>query len=230
MTKAFFVIFEMILLFVTFIITYYFYEWLIINISVIALFGVLVCFCIRHTQNGHILSRHIKGLYHRYKLCKCGKKLRVDENVHFFHPEKIELSASKSLEGVYPSRIIIRSRVHIGAFERIASMNEVRIGDNVIFVAFGHITDHFHDYHDIIKPITEQGVITKRPVHICKGVWLAFGCHILSGGTVGENFVATANSVVTKDISPYTVVTGKLAKIVKQHDFNSGKWITVPRK
>lgn len=130
----------------------------------------------------------------------------------------------------YPSKITLGNRVHVGAFDRIASMNEVLIEDDVLMAAFVHITDHSHDYHDPSKAIHNQGVYSKGPIRICRGAWLAFGCHILSGVTVGENSVVAANSVVTKDVPAYTVVAGNPARIVSQFDFDSHEWKRAPKK
>ena len=74
-------------------------------------------------------------------------------------------------------------------------------------------------------PICKQPIIHKGPIIIKKGSWLAFGCHILSGVTIGEHSVVAANSVVTKDVPPYSVVAGNPARIVKQYDFEKKKWV-----
>ena len=202
----------------------------------------IVCYVVGKTSKGHYLFRYINGAVKKLQLGKCGKNFRVDERVRFFYPKKIEIGDYCDIAqnvvfaplvnhrgGVYPSRIIIGNRVHFGAFDRIASMNEVRIDDDVLFAAFVHITDHSHDYHDIELPINKQGVISKGPVHICRGAWLAFGCHVLSGVTVGEHSVVAANAVVTKDVPPYTVVAGNPARIVRQYDFESQEWIPVSK-
>lgn len=109
-------------------------------------------------------------------------------------------------------------------------MNEVLIEDDVLMAAFVHITDHSHDYHDPSKAIHNQGVYSKGPIRICHGAWLAFGCHILSGVTVGENSVVAANAVVTKDVPAYTVVAGNPARIVSQFDFDTHEWKQAPKK
>lgn len=43
-------------------------------------------------------------------------------------------------------------------------------------------------------------------------VWLATGCTILMGVHIGEGAVVAAGAVVTRDVSPYTVVGGIPAK------------------
>ena len=124
----------------------------------------------------------------------------------------------------YPSKIVVRNSVHFGAFDRIASMNEVRSDDNVLFAAFTHVTDHSYQYNNANTPVAEQGVYSKGPVHIKEGAWLGFGCHILSGVTIGKNAVVVANSVVTKNVPDYAVVAGNPATIVSKYYFEYKCW------
>jgi len=53
-------------------------------------------------------------------------------------------------------------------------------------------------------------------VIIKRGAWIAPGCIILAGVTIGENSVVGAGSVVTKNVLPYTVVGGSPAKIISR--------------
>ncbi|MFR2812259.1 MAG: DapH/DapD/GlmU-related protein [Escherichia coli] len=55
-----------------------------------------------------------------------------------------------------------------------------------------------------------------KPVILKKGCWIGANVTILPGVVVGENSVVGANSVVTKSISPFTVVAGNPAKIIKK--------------
>lgn len=54
------------------------------------------------------------------------------------------------------------------------------------------------------------------PVVIGDVVWVGAGCLILKGITIGEGAIVARNSVVTKDVPPYTVVAGFPAKVVKE--------------
>jgi len=56
------------------------------------------------------------------------------------------------------------------------------------------------------------------PVMIKRGAWIAPGCIILAGVTIGENSVIGAGSVVVKDVLPYCVVGGSPAIILKHLD------------
>lgn len=54
------------------------------------------------------------------------------------------------------------------------------------------------------------------PVHLKRGAWLGAGVVVLSGVTMGENSVAGAYSLVTKNVQPYTVVAGNPATVKKE--------------
>lgn len=52
-------------------------------------------------------------------------------------------------------------------------------------------------------------------IHIKQGTWLASGCIILGGVTIGKHCIIGAGAVVTKDIPDYSFVAGVPAKVVK---------------
>jgi acetyltransferase-like isoleucine patch superfamily enzyme len=57
---------------------------------------------------------------------------------------------------------------------------------------------------------------TKGDIIIGNDVWIGYGAVILSGVKVGDGAVIGAMSVVRKDVSPYTIVTGNPAEEVKK--------------
>jgi len=54
------------------------------------------------------------------------------------------------------------------------------------------------------------------PTRIKRGAWIAPGCIILAGITIGENSIVGAGSVVVKDVEPYTIVGGDPARLIKK--------------
>lgn len=56
---------------------------------------------------------------------------------------------------------------------------------------------------------------TKGNVNIGNDVWLAGGSKILSGVTIGDGAVVSANSLVVEDVPPYAIVGGVPAKVVR---------------
>jgi acetyltransferase-like isoleucine patch superfamily enzyme len=56
----------------------------------------------------------------------------------------------------------------------------------------------------------------KGSITINSDAWIGTGAVILPDVTIGEGAVVGANSVVTKNVNPYTVVGGVPAKIIKE--------------
>jgi acetyltransferase-like isoleucine patch superfamily enzyme len=124
----------------------------------------------------------------------------------------------------FEPRIVIGPGTQIGPYNAFAAVNSIYIGSHVLFAAYVMITDHFHTYENINVPIMHQLVYSHGPVIIQDDSWIGFGCHILSGVTIGKHCVIGANSVVTKNIPAYSVVAGSPAEIIKQYNQTSGKW------
>ena len=92
----------------------------------------------------------------------------------------------------------------------------ILIEDDVLIGYSVHIYVSNHKFFDITLPISKQGHSVVKPVILKKGCWIGANVTILPGVVVGENSVVGANSVVTKSISPFTVVAGNPAKIIKK--------------
>lgn len=58
--------------------------------------------------------------------------------------------------------------------------------------------------------------IKEGDIRICKNVQIGMRSFILPGVTIGEGSFVAANSVVTHDVPPYTVVAGNPAKVISE--------------
>ena len=88
----------------------------------------------------------------------------------------------------------------------IAIGDDVMIGPNVQLISSGHPLD----------PATRRTQITTAPINIGRGAWLAAGATVLQGVTVGEDAVAAAGAVVTRDVPARTVVAGVPARVIRE--------------
>lgn len=106
----------------------------------------------------------------------------------------------------------------------IRCANKITLGDNVMIGRNVKISDSdFHIIYDNKKNIINPS----KPVNIGENVWLAEGCTILKGVTIGNNAVVAAGSVVTKDVPPNTIVAGNPAKVIKENILGyNGKCVT----
>jgi len=86
--------------------------------------------------------------------------------------------------------------------------NNVRIGPYTVMRASNHKIDNL----DI--PICEQGHLAGEII-IEDDVWLGAHVTVLPNVKIGTSSVVAAGSVVTKDISPYSIAGGVPAKLIK---------------
>ena len=85
------------------------------------------------------------------------------------------------------------------------------IEDNAMISLNCTIATNNHDFYD-------RYIITCKPVHIKKNVWIGVNVTILPGVTIGENAVVGACAVVTKDVPDNAVVVGNPARAIKYLD------------
>lgn len=109
--------------------------------------------------------------------------------------------------------------LHIGHHTRIGLNNTiigpVNIGNHVNLAQGVVVSGLNHNFQDTTKRIDEQGISTS-PITIHDDVWVGANSVITAGVTIGRHSVVAAGSVVTKDVSEYTVVAGTPARVIKR--------------
>ena len=180
---------------------------------------------------------YLRFKYWSHKFGSINGLVKIGRNVTFQNPDTIHLGKGvkignytyflplKHYAGInYNPKIIVGEGCMIGIRNSFAAINEIKIGNHVLFAGYVHITDHSHGYEDIERPCAPQPLFSKGPVIIDDDCWLGFSCEILSGVHIGKHCVVAARSVVTKDVPPYCVVAGNPAKIVKKYNFETKQW------
>ena len=83
--------------------------------------------------------------------------------------------------------------------------NDVFIAPKVNLITLNHT----------VNPYDRSTTICK-PIKIGDRVWIGIAATVLAGVTVGENSIIGANSVVTQDVPPNTIVAGNPARVIRQ--------------
>lgn len=100
----------------------------------------------------------------------------------------------------------------------------IKIGSNCIFAANVTLVSENHG----INPESEQPYhaqsLTTGPIFIGEGCWIGQNVVVLPNVNIGAKCVVGANSVVTKDIPPYSIAVGIPAKVIKQYNFEFHRW------
>ena len=118
-------------------------------------------------------------------------------------------------------KILIGNRTRIGISSVL--IGPVAIGDDVRLAQNVVVTGLNHNYQDVSKPISDQGVITEQ-VYVGDETWIGANAVILPGVFIGKHCIIAAGSVVTKNIPSNSVAAGNPARIIKQYNSDTEKW------
>lgn len=128
------------------------------------------------------------------------------------------INQSCSLTVTDSGEIKIGDNCGIGPFSQISASNKIVIGNGVRTGASILITDNAHgkfEITDLSQKVDDREIVSKGPVIIEDNVWIGAKASILPNVTVGEGSIIGANSVVTKNVPPYSMVAGNPAKIIR---------------
>ena len=111
----------------------------------------------------------------------------------------------------YPENLNLGGQVSIASNCQLNAIGGLTIGDNVLIGPGTYIWTQNHKFEDPIIPIRLQGSEVS-PVMIEDDVWIAAGCVILPGVTIGKGSVVAAGAVVTRTAAPFSVIAGVPAR------------------
>ena len=114
-----------------------------------------------------------------------------------------------------PGRIEIGDGSVIHPYFHCGAAMQVKIGANVLIASRVMITDHDHEFADVLSPPSQCHSLRANPVEIADGAWIGEGAVILKGVRVGRRAVIGANSVVTRNIPDRAIAVGNPARIIR---------------
>lgn len=115
-------------------------------------------------------------------------------------------------------KIKIGNNCNFGDYVHITCINEIIIGNYVLTGRWVTISDNNHgktDYNSLAIPPIKRPLVSKGSIQIGDNVWIGDKVTILANVKIGEGAVIAANSVVTKNVPPYSIAAGNPAKILK---------------
>lgn len=142
---------------------------------------------------------------------KLGNQSLITTNIVFERPNAV---------------VSIGNRTFIGGKGVFSASDSITVGDDVLIAWGCTITDH--DSHnlsfakrssDVVNYIAghkDWTNVSMAAVHVRDKVWIGFNCSVLKGVTIGEGAVVAANSNVTKDVPPWTLVAGNPARVIRE--------------
>lgn len=179
-----------------------------------------------------ILSKIKNKFFFRYFLGKKGKNVRFGKNLdiggynNIYINNNVVINDNVWLEALtsynqnhYNPSIEIGNNVSIGKNSIITSINGIYIGNNCLLGPNVFITDHSHgsiNELDCLLPPIKRDLYSKGKVIIKENVWIGYGSVILPNVVIGEYSIIAANSVITKNVEPYSLIGGNPGKVIRR--------------
>ncbi len=128
------------------------------------------------------------------------------------------------VEQRFEPKLTIGDRVTATGSLQVVVFESVVIDDDVMFASNVYVADGTHATGTGETPYKYQGIDPVQPVKIGRGAWIGQNAVISPGVTIGELAIVGANSVVTRDVAPRTIVGGVPARVLKRWDEDRGIW------
>lgn len=182
---------------------------------------------LEHLNNGKVVkagSEMHKKMHQLYQQAseitsELNNKYNTDENIVLLFSKLIGKDLDNSFM-VFPpfhtdcgKNITIGKKVFINSGCHFQDQGGIRIGDGVLI---GHnvvLATLNHGMHP-----DSRGDMIPSPIIIGNNVWIGASSTIVPGVTIGDGAIVAAGSVVSKNVSPNTIVGGVPAKIIKKID------------
>lgn len=135
--------------------------------------------------------------WYRYRLGRIGEKVTIMNGCVFTNPETV----------FFGNNVLVN-------FQSVFFSNptsSIQVGDNVIigprcmFITTGHA-------FDIVGKFIIDNPLVSETIVIEDDVWIGANVIVLPGVKISKGSVVGAGSVVTKDVKPYSIITGIPAK------------------
>jgi acetyltransferase-like isoleucine patch superfamily enzyme len=151
------------------------------------------------------------------------KNLYIGDNVEIHAGGWIDIVAA--YRGVnFDSALTIGDNTYIGHRCHIIVCDRMSIGKAVTIADNVYITDNLHGFEDISCGVLQQPLKVPGRVTIEDEAWIGERVCIMPNVTIGKHAVIGANSVVTKDIPPYSIAVGSPARVIKQYNPDTKSW------
>jgi len=159
-----------------------------------------------------------RGAFARWPLQ--GNALEALRSVRLELGEGVLLEPNVWLTAPDHARIRIGSGSFLNIGVMVAAHSLVEIGEHCMLANGCFVTDAAHRFDDPELPVPWQGFTTKGATRIGDNVWCGANVVVTSGVEIGQRCVIGANSVVTRDLPPYTIAAGAPAKPLGAVEFS----------
>lgn len=143
-------------------------------------------------------------------------QLNTQSNLDFIEFKDRSLVRVTQLEGSNIKNSTVTTEIHHKSKLVIGKYVSISIGCNFI-LGGNHDMSRMTTYlpFDLNNYDKDSFLKTNGDIIIGNDVWIGQGVTVMSGVAIGDGAVVAANSTVTKDVEPYSIVGGVPAKKIK---------------
>lgn len=109
----------------------------------------------------------------------------------------------------YPWKVKIGDHSWIGDRAELYSLGPIFVGRNVVVSQGSYLCAATHDHRHIDFPLLAKGIIVEDEA------WIATGCYVAPGVTIGCGTIVAARSVVLHDLPSAVIAAGAPATVRK---------------
>lgn len=142
--------------------------------------------------------------------------LRIRKNGRIVIRDGVSFGTEIWLVTANDSEVLIGENSALSSYSIFNGGHGITIGADCVFAGFVYVnsSEHANKKGEIIRKQGYYGA----PVRIGNDVWLGGHVTVTQGVKIGDGAVIGANSVVTRDISPYAIAIGSPAKLLKYRE------------
>lgn len=171
----------------------------------------------------------LRGIYFKNKFKKFGKNSILGKSLTVNGEQNISIGSFTWIDDFVTmaasfGELKIGNRIHIAPFSILSAGGGLYIEDYVGIASNVHIYSHSEvpkRGKSMAGPMVDEvnKGFKSAPVYLKKNSFVSAGAIILPGVTIGEGAIVGANSVVTKNVEPWTIVIGNPARKIGKRPF-----------
>lgn len=121
-------------------------------------------------------------------------------------------------------QLTIGANVYIGRDNFISVGKSVYISDYCIFGNKCSIICSDHIFDSPLNVYALSGNSFEKSINVGVNCWFGHQVTVIGNVKVGHGSIIGANTLITKDIPPFSMVVGNPAKVIKTFNFETNKW------
>jgi acetyltransferase-like isoleucine patch superfamily enzyme len=181
-----------------------------------------------------LFIKKVIGIYKVWNNNKISKKSFIARNVQFLGVNNIEIGTNCTIgenstftvndRDDKKVRLKIGKNTYIGRNNFFSVGRYVKVGTYCIFGNNCSLICSDHIFDSPLTPYASSGNSYDKRIYVGVNCWFGHGVTVIGDVKIGHGCIIGANTLITKNIPPFSMVVGNPARIIKTFNFGTNKW------